>query len=69
VDPLADPDRLLKQRVEDWTHRLMRLTKSEGGLHLPENLALTDHHRVEAGRHRERMSNCPLVEENRTQRS
>jgi hypothetical protein len=67
VDPLANPNRLLKQRVEDRAHGLVRLGKRQGALHLPENLALTDHQRIKTGRHRERMGDRTLVEEHRTQ--
>ena len=67
VNPLAHPDRLLKEGVEDRANCLMRLTKGQRALDLSENLALTDHQRVKTGRHREPVGNRTLVEEHRTQ--
>ena len=66
VDPLAHSNRLLEQGVEHRPDGFVRLGKGQGALHLPENLALTDHQRVKSGRHRERMGDRALVKEHRT---
>ena len=49
VRPLADAQRLLEEHVERRTDGSRGLPVTERLADLPEDLALTDHHRVEAG--------------------
>src|SRR5712691_8629072 len=55
--PLRNGERLGEERVKRGPDRLARLGERERILHLAQDLRLADHHRVEARRHAERVTN------------
>jgi hypothetical protein len=56
ADLLGHREGLGEQRVQHRPHRLAGLREREGVLHLAQDLRLAHHHRVEAGRHAERVT-------------
>ena len=65
LHPLADPERLLEQGVERGADGALTLGQRERVLDLAEDLALPDHHRVQAGGDGEGVGHRTLVEVDR----
>ena len=65
LHPLAHPERLLEQGVQDGAHGAVVLAHGQRVLHLAEDLALPDHDRVEPGRHGEGVGDGAFVEVHR----
>ncbi len=61
MSALAHPEALLEERVERGADGLLRLAQLQRLADLPEDLPLTDDHRVEAGRDREEVVDGSLV--------
>jgi hypothetical protein len=67
MDPLANPDRLLEQGIENRADSLVILAQRQGVLDLPENLALSDDKRIQTRCDRKSMGDRSLIEEHRAQ--